>query len=188
MSQVAIKKVNDTAKGTPAIFDEMAKRFQEVERRAFDLFEKRGREFGHELEDWLNAEHEVLGWPAGELAEKDGSYEMRISLPGFEAKEVEVTAAPNEIVVHAATKEEKKEEKPTCYGPSLAPMMFTGASRCRIRSMWTKSLPISRTDSCGSKPPKSRSANKLRPKQLSFWKMAKEEGVCVSPLQALIEC
>lgn len=111
MSQVAIKKVNDTAKGTPAIFDEMAKRFQEVERRAFDLFEKRGREFGHELEDWLNAEHEVLGWPAGELAEKDGSYEMRISLPGFEAKEVEVTAAPNEIVVHAATKEEKKEEK-----------------------------------------------------------------------------
>ncbi len=111
MSQVAIKKINDTAKGTPAIFDQSAKRFEEVERRAFDLFEKRGREFGHELEDWFNAEHEVLGWPAGELAEKDGAYEMRISLPGFEAKEVEVTATPNEIEVHAETKEEKREEK-----------------------------------------------------------------------------
>jgi len=111
MSQVAIRKINDTAKGTAAIFDEIAKRFEEVERRAFDLFEERGCEVGHELEDWLNAEHELLGWPTGELAEKDGTYEMRISLPGFEAKEVEVTAAPNEIVVHATTKEEKKEEK-----------------------------------------------------------------------------
>ena len=111
MSQVAIKKVSDTGKGTPAVLDEIPKRFEEVERRAFDLFEKRGCEFGHELEDWLNAEHEVLGRHAGELAEKDGTYEMRISLPGFEAKEVEVTATPNEIVVHAATKQEKKEEK-----------------------------------------------------------------------------
>jgi hypothetical protein len=62
MSQVAIRKMNDVGKG-PAIFDEIAKRFEEVERRAFDLFEKRGREVGHELEDWLNAEHELLGWP-----------------------------------------------------------------------------------------------------------------------------
>lgn len=111
MSQVAIRKMNDVGKGTPAIFDEIAKRFEEVERRAFDLFEKRGREVGHELEDWLNAEHELLGWPQGELTEKDGAYEMQIGLPGFAAKEVEVTAAPNEIVVHAVTKEEKKEEK-----------------------------------------------------------------------------
>jgi HSP20 family protein len=36
---------------------------------------------------------------------------MRIALPGFEAKEVEVTAAPSDIVVHAATKQEKRGEK-----------------------------------------------------------------------------
>ena len=59
MSQVAVKKINATANGTPTVFDEIAKRFEEVERRAFDLFEKRGREVGHELEDWFNAEQEV---------------------------------------------------------------------------------------------------------------------------------
>jgi HSP20 family protein len=111
MSQVAVKKGNDGSKETLPIFAELAKRFQAIERRAFDLFEKRGRELGHELEDWLKAEHELLGWPAAELSEKDGAYEMQIALPGFEAKEVEVTATPLEIVVHAATKQEVKGEK-----------------------------------------------------------------------------
>lgn len=111
MSQVAIKKVDDASKKALPIFDEIAKRFEAIRQRAFDLFEKRGRELGHDLEDWLNAERELLGWPAAELAEKDGSYEMQITLPGFEAKDIEVTATPSEIIVHAATKEEKKSEK-----------------------------------------------------------------------------
>ena len=96
MSQVAIKKVNDASKEALPVFDEFA---------------KRSRELGHDLEDWLNAERELLGWPAAELAEKDGAYEIQITLPGFEAKDVEVTATPSEIVVHAATKVEKKAEK-----------------------------------------------------------------------------
>jgi HSP20 family protein len=111
MSQIAIKKVNDASKKTLPVFDEIAKRFEAIQRRAFDLFKKRGRELGHDLEDWLKAEHELMGWPAAELAEKNGAYEMQITLPGFEAKDVEVTATPSEIVVHAATKEEKKAEK-----------------------------------------------------------------------------
>ena len=32
----------------------------EVRRRAYELAEQRGFESGHETEDWLNAEHEVL--------------------------------------------------------------------------------------------------------------------------------
>lgn len=111
MSQVEINKVSDKDKKPPAVFEEVAKRFEAIERRAFDLFEKRGRELGHELEDWLKAEHQLMGWPAAELTEKDGAYEMQITLPGFEPKEVEVTAAPNKIIVHAATEEEEKTKK-----------------------------------------------------------------------------
>jgi len=111
MSQVAIQRVNAAGKKTLPIFDEIAKRFEAIERRAFDLFEKRGCELGRDVEDWLKAERELMGWPAAELAEKDGAYQMQITLPGFEAKDIEVTATPSEILVHAATKEEKKEEK-----------------------------------------------------------------------------
>jgi len=111
MSQVAIQRVNAAGKKTLPIFDEIAKHFEAIERRAFDLFEKRGCELGRDVEDWLKAERELMGWPAAELAEKDGAYQMQITLPGFEAKDIEVTATPSEILVHAATKEEKKEEK-----------------------------------------------------------------------------
>lgn len=111
MSQIAITKAKDAEKQALPVFGELAKRFDAVQRRAFDLFEKRGGELGHDLEDWLKAERELMGWPAAELAEKDGGYQMEITLPGFTPKDVEVTATSNEVIVHAATHEEKKTEK-----------------------------------------------------------------------------
>lgn len=111
MSQVAIEKVKDSSQKTLPIFAEIEKRFEAIRQRAFNLFEQRGRELGHDIEDWMKAERELMGWPPAELAEKDGAYDMQITLPGFEAQDVEVTATPSEILVHAATNTEKKEEK-----------------------------------------------------------------------------
>lgn len=34
---------------------------QQVRRRAYELYEERGREDGHEVEDWLRAEAEITG-------------------------------------------------------------------------------------------------------------------------------
>jgi hypothetical protein len=31
-----------------------------IARRAYDLFQERGREPGHELDDWLRAEREIM--------------------------------------------------------------------------------------------------------------------------------
>jgi hypothetical protein len=33
----------------------------QIRRRAYELYEERGREDGHELEDWLRAEEEITG-------------------------------------------------------------------------------------------------------------------------------
>ena len=110
--QVAIQKSKGGEKTLP-VLDEIAKCFEAVRKRAFDLFEKRGRELGHELEDWLRAERELLGSQAAELVEKDGAYEMQIALPGFAVKEIEVTATANTVIVHAAREEEKKTERGT---------------------------------------------------------------------------
>jgi hypothetical protein len=33
----------------------------EIRKRAYELFEARGREEGRELEDWLRAEEEIIG-------------------------------------------------------------------------------------------------------------------------------
>jgi hypothetical protein len=34
---------------------------QDVQRRAYELYEQRGREEGHDWDDWLQAEHELRG-------------------------------------------------------------------------------------------------------------------------------
>jgi HSP20 family protein len=60
----------------------------------------------------LKAEHEVFGWPAAEMAERDKEYELQMTLPGFDAKEPQVTVSPSEIIVHAEAKSEKKTEEP----------------------------------------------------------------------------
>jgi hypothetical protein len=41
---------------------------QKVEKRAFELFLARGGQHGYHMEDWLKAEHEILG--SGKKAEK----------------------------------------------------------------------------------------------------------------------
>ena len=111
MPNVAIQTVNDSQRERLPFFQEFEKRFNEIQHRAFDLFESGGRRFGRDLENWLTAEREIFGSPAAELADKGDSYELQMALPGFEPKEVEVTATPGELIVHAASSQEKKSEK-----------------------------------------------------------------------------
>jgi hypothetical protein len=44
-----------------------------IQKRAYELFEKRGGQHGHHLEDWLQAEAEVLGKKTLPSAEKKES-------------------------------------------------------------------------------------------------------------------
>lgn len=103
MATIAVQKIEDSARTLLPIFQEIDKRIDQVQRRAFELSLTHGREDGHAMEDWFRAEHEIMGWPAAELAEIDGEYKLEMTLPGFDAKNVQVAATPTEIAVHAAT-------------------------------------------------------------------------------------
>jgi len=111
MSEVSIQKVKDPARETLPIFADIAKRIDAVRQRAHELFENRNDQIGRPLEDWFTAERELFGWTAAELSEKDNAYEIDFTLAGFDPKDVQVTATPKEILVRAATKEERKGGK-----------------------------------------------------------------------------
>ncbi len=108
MSNIPVHKVKDPEKQAFPILQEIAKRVEAVKQRAFELFQNRGQGTGRELEDWLQAEHEIFGWPAAELIEKDNAYQVQVTLPGFDAKDIEVTTTPLELIIHAAARQEKK--------------------------------------------------------------------------------
>jgi HSP20 family molecular chaperone IbpA len=98
---ISVQKVDGEEKASVPVFAEMGKRHNEVRRRAYELFCDREGEVGQELDDWLAAERELFGSAKTAVSEKDNAYQLDITLPGFDAKEVEVTATPAEIIVHA---------------------------------------------------------------------------------------
>ena len=72
-----------------------------IRQRAYELFLERGEHDSNEVDDWLAAEREILGLASGDVFEQDGAYDVDVSLPGFSAGDVEITATDTEVVVYA---------------------------------------------------------------------------------------
>jgi HSP20 family protein len=109
MPQVNVIKVKENETGKNEIFQEIRDLGERVRERAFELFEHRGCKSDHKLEDWLRAEQELIWSPQSELLEKDGTFTLRLSTPGFKADEVNVTALPGVLVVKAEAHHEREE-------------------------------------------------------------------------------
>jgi HSP20 family protein len=92
------------------LFDQMKEFSQSVARRAYEYFEARGREFGHDLEDWFRAESDLMRRVPIEIKEIDGRTIVRAEVPGFAADEIKVSVEPQLLVISGKT-EEKNEEK-----------------------------------------------------------------------------
>ena len=96
-SQPAIFKL--TASGT---FVERTRHISNaIARRAFELFEARGSEHGHDCEDWFRAESELLTPVPATIIDTDGGFTVRAELPGFTGEDVEVRAEPRRLMIYA---------------------------------------------------------------------------------------
>lgn len=101
MANVAVEKCPDSGTLPEALWQKMNAITDEIRQRAFSLFEGRGRTIGMDLGDWLQAEREVVWSPASELVEKKDDFCASLALPGFDAKDLVVTATPNSLIVQA---------------------------------------------------------------------------------------
>jgi HSP20 family protein len=96
----------------PGPLFERIKQLQElISRRAFELFEGRGAQAGRSADDWLEAEMELLHPVHLEITETDNTLSVRAEVPGFEAKDLKVSAEPQRVVISGAR--ESSEEKKT---------------------------------------------------------------------------
>lgn len=76
---------------------------EQIRQLAFHLYESRGGGDGHDLDDWLEAERELILAPGSEVVQQDGKFEIRMPAEGYEPKEIHVTALPAALVVKAAS-------------------------------------------------------------------------------------
>jgi HSP20 family protein len=110
MAQVKVQKVAARSDRNLPIFAEFDELADRIRLEAYRLFSRRGSGDGHALDDWLAAERSLC-WPAAELVEADGAYELKVALPGFEQREISVTATPAELMIKASHKHEATSEE-----------------------------------------------------------------------------
>lgn len=70
-----------------------------VARRAYELFQARGSEHGHDCEDWFRAESDLLAPLPATIVDTDDRFTVRTELPDFTGKDVEVLAEPRRLTV-----------------------------------------------------------------------------------------
>jgi HSP20 family protein len=68
--------------------------------RAYELFEARGAEHGHDWEDWFRAESELLTPISAKVVDIDGGFTVRAQIPGFTRKDIEVQAEPRRLIIY----------------------------------------------------------------------------------------
>lgn len=85
------------------LFNRMEEIQQEIARRAYELFEERGREHGHDFEDWATAESELLAAVSVEGNETEEGLEITVEVPGFNEKDIHVTVEPRRVFLSGKT-------------------------------------------------------------------------------------
>ncbi|MGA2978979.1 MAG: DUF2934 domain-containing protein [Terriglobales bacterium] len=70
-----------------------------IARRAYELFEARSCEHGHDLEDWFRAESELLRPVSVTMSESEDRISVRANVLGFEANELKVSIEPRRITI-----------------------------------------------------------------------------------------
>lgn len=92
------------------MFDRMREMQEMISHRAFELFERGGKMFGRDLENWFKAESELLHPVSVSIEETDEGLEVKAEVPGFKAEELEVSVEPRRLTI-AGRREAQKEEK-----------------------------------------------------------------------------
>jgi HSP20 family molecular chaperone IbpA len=70
-----------------------------IARRAYELFEKRGGEHGHDWEDWFRAESEILRPVSVSMSESDDRISVRANVLGLDGNELKVSVEPQRITI-----------------------------------------------------------------------------------------
>ncbi len=86
--------------------------YDNLARRAYELFESRGRQNGQDLEDWFRAESELLNAMPVEITEADDQVIVRAEVPGLSDKDIEVRVAPHRLII-TGKREQISDQKKT---------------------------------------------------------------------------
>jgi len=92
------------------LFERMQSIREGIARRAFEIFENDGSLCGRDWDHWFKAEAELLHPVHMSMTESDDTLAVQAEVPGFQAKDLEVSLEPQRLTI-SGTKETSKEGK-----------------------------------------------------------------------------
>ena len=92
------------------IFDRMKDTFDAIARRAFEIFESNGRRIGRDLDDWFQAERELLHPLHLEISETDAALIVEVEVSGFTERDIEIHLEPRRLTI-SGTRESTEDRK-----------------------------------------------------------------------------
>jgi len=96
-----------------------------IARRAFELFEANGCAHGHDREDWLRAESEILHPLPLIVIETETELTFRAKVPGFDAKDIEVRVEPHSLLIVGKRQEASEQTRGnTLYAERQSNLIF----------------------------------------------------------------
>lgn len=67
--------------------------------RAYELFQRRGNSHGRDLEDWFQAERELIKPANLRIADSEQQISLRAEVPGFKAEDIQIGVAPRRLII-----------------------------------------------------------------------------------------
>jgi len=90
--------------------------YDDISRRAYELFAERGYQDGYHLEDWMRAESEALAPVPVEIVDNDETLTINAEVPGFAPKDLEVKVEPSRLLIRGQTETStQRSEGKTIY-------------------------------------------------------------------------
>jgi len=75
-----------------------------VASRAYELFEKRNRASGQDINDWLHAEHELIHSCCHEMKESADAFFFHATMPGsFTSDQLQISIEPRRLILYGET-------------------------------------------------------------------------------------
>lgn len=111
-AQTRISPITVTFLSADEFWSDVEKLMNQVRQRAYQLFECRSCADGHDVEDWLNAEMEILKPVPLEITEKDKVLHIRADVLGFKKEELKINLEPGVFTIRGEhQKETAKKDK-----------------------------------------------------------------------------
>jgi len=112
-----------------SILDEVENVYDDITRKAYEKFLSRGRTGMLDIDDWLEAEREILMKPEARLIEKRGHYIVRLHLPNIVPANVRILATRDDLVVQTSSRYAGARIFKTVHFPEPIDLR-------RVRSSW----------------------------------------------------